>query len=268
MNGFSRENVTDILCIGAQKASTSWLHNVLNAHPATYAFPHSAPITSTNKEAHFWDWNRKRGIDWYRNLMTPQDAERLSMDFTPEYAMMSDAQIRECKEISPSARVIYVLRDPLARAISALRMHTLWKNRETKPEEVEIALDEGFFELLKKARIAENTSYFANYERWAYHYDNILVLNYEDIRTNPRGVIDQLFSHCGLSVDEMPPEAREEFDKRMNRRVWASVRYPVRPDVAYFLHGLLWPKRVAAERFFKVEFKEYQEILRDSETAV
>ncbi len=267
MTSPNRENVTDILCIGAQKASTSWLHNVLNAHPRTYAFPNSAPITSTNKEAHFWDWNHKRGIEWYRALMTPPESERLSMDFTPEYALMSDAQIRECKEINPTARVIYVLRDPLARAISALRMHTLWQNRDAKPEEVEIVLDEQFFELLKKARIAENTSYFANYERWARHYDDILLLNYEDIRANPTDVIDRLFDHCGLSLGEMPPDARDEFHKRMNRRVWASVRYPVRSDVAHFLYGLLWPKRVAAERFFKVSFREYQEILGEVKAA-
>ena len=33
----ARANITDILCIGAQKASTSWLHHVLNAHPRTHA---------------------------------------------------------------------------------------------------------------------------------------------------------------------------------------------------------------------------------------
>ncbi len=67
--GSARENVTDILCIGAQKASTSWLHHVINAHQRTYAFPNSEPVTSTDKEAHFWDWNHHRGLDWYRNLM-------------------------------------------------------------------------------------------------------------------------------------------------------------------------------------------------------
>lgn len=261
----SRENLADILCIGAQKASTSWLHNVLNAHPRTYAFPNSAPITSTNKEAHFWDWNHKRGVDWYRALMTPPEPDRLSMDFTPEYALMSDAQIRECKELNPTARVIYVLRDPLARAISALRMHTLWNNRDAKPEDVIISFSDDFIALMKKARISENSAYFANYERWSRHYDNILILNYEDIQSDPARIIDRLFTHCGVELGEMPPDAREEFNKRMNRRVWASVRYAVTPQVAYFLHGLLWPKRAAAERFFKVEFHEYQDVLRDAE---
>ena len=265
MSSPERENIADILCIGAQKASTSWLHNVLNAHPRTYAFPNSAPITSTNKEVHFWDWNRKRGIDWYRDLLAPPSPERLSMDFTPEYAIMSEAQIAECKSINPGARVIYVLRDPLARAISALRMHTLWRKGDADAEDVKIRFGDEFLGLLRDARVTEMSSYMANFQRWAKHYDNILVLNYEEIRADPGAVIDRLFEYCGVRIDEMPPEAQEEFNTRMKRRVWASVPYSVRPEVAYFLHGLLWPKRLAAERYFKVQFQEYQDVLREVE---
>src|SRR6056297_1799218 len=113
-----RENITDILCIGCQKGSTSWLHSVLNSHTGTYAFPNSEPVTSTSKEAHFWDWNHDRGVDWYRSLMTPDDPAKLALDFTPEYATLTNDQIAECKALNPTARVIYILRDPLARAVS------------------------------------------------------------------------------------------------------------------------------------------------------
>ena len=257
----TRENHADILCIGAQKASTSWLHHVLNAHPATYAFPNSEPVTSTNKEAHFWDWNHDRGANWYRNLLTPPEPERLSMDFTPEYSMLSDAQIADCKQLNPTARVIYVLRDPLARAISALRMHTLWQSDGKDPQEVEIAFNDSFLDMLHNARIFEMSSYVANYRRWAKFYDNILVLNYEDIVTDSDASIRQVYAHCGLDVDTMPEGARAEFDKRMQKRVWASVQYSVSSDVTYFLHGLLWPKRQAAEKNFKMQFLEYRDVL-------
>ncbi len=262
MTSHPRENCADILCIGAQKASTSWLHHVLNAHPQTYSFPNSEPVTSTTKEAHFWDWNHKRGVDWYRTLLLPDDPTRLSMDFTPEYSMMSERNIAECKEINPTARVIYVLRDPLARAISAIRMHMLWRSDNAAKDELKIEFGEDLLELIDKARVFDMSSYMANYQRWAKHYDDILVLNYEDIVAEPLKMVRQVYKHVGLSVDHMPPAARAEFDTRMKKRVWASVPYPVRSDVLYFLHGLLWPKRQAAERFFKFEFKEYDDVLR------
>lgn len=256
-----RENCADILCIGAQKASTSWLHHVLNAHPATYSFPNSEPITSTTKEAHFWDWNHARGVDWYRSLLTPPEPERLSMDFTPEYSLMSDKQIAECKELNPTARVIYVLRDPLARAISALRMHTLWKSDGKDAAQVDITFDEEFIKMTQQARIFDMSSYVANYRRWAKYYDNILMLNYEDIVAEPDATIRRVYEHCGLDVDTMPAEARADFDARMQKRVWASVPYSVSPEVSFFLHGLLWPKREAAENNFKMRFQEYRDVL-------
>ena len=261
MTTITRENCADILCIGAQKASTSWLHHVLNAHPTTYSFPNSEPVTSTTKEAHFWDWNHQRGADWYRALLAPPEPDRLSMDFTPEYSLMSEAQIAECKQLNPTARVIYVLRDPLARAISALRMHTLWQSDGKDAEQVEISFDDGFLELLQTARVFDMSSYVANYRRWAKHYDNILVLNYEDIVANSAASMRRVYAHCGLDIDTMPQEARAEFDKRMQKRIWASVPYSVSADVTYFLHGLLWPKRQAAEKEFNFKFQEYRDVL-------
>ncbi len=256
-----RQNCADILCIGAQKASTSWLHHVINAHPKAYSFPNSKPITSTNKEAHFWDWNRKRGVDWYRNLLTPPDPELLSLDFTPEYSMMSEAQVKECKEINPTARVIYVLRDPVVRAISALRMHTLWRMGKDREKEAQIEFNDDLINLIKHAKIVEMSSYMANYLRWAKYYDDILVLNYEDILSSPAEVMARVYSHCGFDIGSMPEDARAEFDKRMNKRVWASVPYPVKTEVLYFLHGLLWQKREAAERHFDFRFTEYKGFL-------
>ena len=261
MTDTTRENCADILCIGTQKSSTSWLHHVLNAHPQTSAFPNMAPVTSTNKEAHFWDWNHKRGLDWYRELMTPSDPSLLSMDFTPEYSMLSDEKIAECKSVNPTAKLVYVLRDPLARAVSALRMHMLWRVRKSGETDVEIKFDDDLLALIQHARIIDMGSYVANYQRWARHYDNILVLNYEDIINDPESIVARLYAHVGLSIDTMDTDARAEFDQRMQKRVWASVPYPIHRETAYFLHGLLWPKRQAAESFFDFSFNEYRDVL-------
>lgn len=259
----TRENCADILCIGTQKASTSWLHHVLNAHPRTHSFPSSEPVTSTNKEAHFWDWNHDRGVAWYRELMTPDDPIKLSLDFTPEYSMLSEGQIAECKDLNPTARVIYVLRDPLARAISALRMHTKWRSQGARAEGVEIRYDQDFLELVARARIVEMSAYVANYVRWSKHYDDILVLNYEDILQDRHAVIARIHAHCGLETEALSPDAQAEFDKRMEKRVWVSTRYNVQSEALYFLHGLLWPKRQAAERFFGLAFEEYLDVLAE-----
>ena len=51
----TRSSAADILCIGAQRAMTSWLHHGFSSHPDVWAFPNFEPLTSTSKEAHYWD---------------------------------------------------------------------------------------------------------------------------------------------------------------------------------------------------------------------
>ena len=49
----------DFVCIGAQKAGTTTLHDVLKEHPDIYLPP--------RKEAHFFDVNERyeKGIDYF-----------------------------------------------------------------------------------------------------------------------------------------------------------------------------------------------------------
>ena len=262
----TRANIADILCIGAQRAMTSWLHRVLSAHPRLWAFPDFDPVTSTRKEAHYWDWNHHRGADWYRVLMTPpDDPTRLSMDFTPEYARLRDPEIGECKSLNPTARVIYILRDPLARAVSALRMHALWDSDNAAPQALEIGLDERFFALMKRARLLDHGDYAENHRRWARHYPDMLVLNHETLRADPLAGAQQVLAQLGLSCDDLPEPARSELDTRAANRVWQAPRYPFTPDALNFLHGMMWREREEAEAQLGLRFDEWREVLEQAD---
>ena len=256
-----RANIADVICIGAQRAMTSWLHLTLSAHPRLWAFPDFGPVTSTRKEAHFWDWNHHRGTEWYRVLMSPpDDAARLSMDFTPEYAFLSAAQIAECKALNPTARVIYILRDPLARAVSALRMQAMWQSDNAAPGDLVIDLDERLSALMGPARLQEHADYAGNHRRWAHHYPDLLVLDQESLRADPLGGARHVLAHLGLSCDDMDQAARATFEERAARLVWQTPRYRVTRDALHFLHGAHWREREAAEAHFDLRFNEWREV--------
>lgn len=258
----ARENFADILCIGAQRSMTSWLHHVLAAHPGTWTFPNFNPVTSTSKEAHFWDWNRDRGLDWYRFLMTPLDDRSLkSMDFTPEYALMSDAEIAECRRINPGARVIYILRDPLCRAVSALRMHTLWRSRNAPADKARIVFDEGFMKLAEGAKLWSHAAYTANAARWRRHYPDLLVLNFEALAADPEAGLSRVLAHCALPEGAMNDAQTLTLRQRAGKRLWETPAYPVDPDALHYLHGALWAERRAAEAEFGFAFTEAEALL-------
>ncbi len=256
----SRDNIADILCIGCQKGSTSWLHSVLTCHPATQAFPDSEPVTSTDKEAHFWDWNHQRGADWYRALLTPADPARRSLDFTPEYAFLTDAQIAECKALNPGARVIYILRDPLARAVSAVRMHMLWHFGKDHSEALH--LDATLHKFVQDARLAQHGDYVANIARWRRHYPDLLLLNYEDFHTDRAASLTRIWQALGLDPGEIPAAGQARLDRLMGSRVWASEPFAIDRAVLLFLQGYTWPFREDCARELNLRFAEGDRLLQ------
>lgn len=256
-----RQNAADILCIGAQRAMTSWLHQALSAHPGTWAFPDFHPATSSSKEAHYWDWNHKRGADWYRVLTRPLNDVLQSMDFTPEYAFLTRPQIAECKALNPAAKVVYILRDPLARAISGIRMHTMWASNNAKPDELTLRMDKPFRERCKNARIWDHGDYARNLRRWREHYPDLLVLNYEDLRTDPQAGFRRVLEHCGLDWDSLDEPARATLTQRAARHVWATPAYPLDANCLDFLHGAMWPLREALTQETGITFTEGDRLL-------
>lgn len=254
-----RRNTADIIGIGAQRAMTSWLHLLLNAHPGTWAFPDCAPLTSTNKEAHFWTRNRHRGPDWYRVLMTPPERrERLSLDITPDYALMNDDQIGECQALSPEARVIYILRDPLARAISALRMYSMWDSGGAEAGALRLELDAGTRARMSRAALHAHGDYAAHAQRWKRHYPQMLVLNFEDLARDPEAGARRILEHCGLDPEAIPGLAR------FRTPVWVAPAYGLSPDLVHWLHGATWLARMRSEQEFGFQFNEFELILEAS----
>lgn len=261
-----RANTADIIGIGAQRAMTCWLHQILTAHPGTWAFPNCDPLTSTDKEAQFWTRNRHRGIDWYRVLMTPPERrERLSLDITPDYALMSEDQIAECKALSPTARVILILRDPLARSLSGLRMHTMWDSNNAPPDRLRLELNPELEARAARARLWDRARGAQHLRRWRAAWPDLMVLNYEDLAADPLEGARAILAACGLDPDAPGPEDRERFRARARSRPWVAPRYPASPDLIHWLHGATWADRQAIEAETGFRFREADGLLAAAE---
>lgn len=261
----TRASAADILCIGAQRSMTSWLHRVMAAHPKTWAFPNFEPVTSTSKEAHYWDWNQRRGDDWYRVLMRPLNDDLQSLDFTPEYAFLSNDQIAHCKRLNPTAKVIYILRDPLARAVSAIRMHTLWATKNAAPKEHTVSFGPAFLERCQRAHLWDHGAYAANVRRWRRHYPDLLLLNYEDLRADPIAGMHRILGHCDLPYDSLSEADRATLHDRAKTIVWHSPPYPLDADCLHFLHGVTWSQRHDTQVALGMTFTEGDTLLEGIE---
>lgn len=138
-----------VFLIGAQKAGTTFLANLLNQHPGI--------VLASPKEPHYFTQYRHHDIDWYRRCFSDEANSKLLLDASPSYSAAPTAtrasDINEwhednpyigapgrIEEVSPHARFIYLVRDPVARIHSGY-WHAVRAGAEPRPFREAIAAD-------------------------------------------------------------------------------------------------------------------------------
>lgn len=224
-------SLPDFLCIGAQKAGTSWLNNVLLEHPSVFMPPVN--------ELHFFDRMdqgltlRKRqkalakkaidreiekgdeadtayvdyltqlisfpevSLEWYRAAYSWPVGEGVRTgDITPSYMDLPDSKVAYARELLGPAKIILIVRRPVDRLLSQLRMWVTRHDRHWEPQgETE------WMELLRKVTEKESrAAYSMGVPLWRAHFgaENLLVLPYSDMKTDPRGMISRVEDHIGV----------------------------------------------------------------------
>jgi len=142
-HGFTRGNAQpDFICIGAQKAGTSWLFHQLTSHPDFWMppikelryFDSLSKVTRLNaarcKDERDRLFMEKLGelssrpyldLESYSILFEAKGA-LLSGDITPGYSTLNDEVIERVMLHFPNLKVIFLARDPVERAWSQLSM--------------------------------------------------------------------------------------------------------------------------------------------------
>jgi len=224
-------NKPDFLVIGVQKAATSWLWVQLKKHPYIWLppvkelhfFDHlfvernrswtEGHIRKGVREALKWQINHARNLnpdylkylirymdkdmfseEWYERAFDRNDlSSKLTGDVTPEYCTISEEGVEYVKSYLPYAKIIWIIRDPLSRADSQLRMNI--SRRGINPEG--LSRDE-WIELAMEPDIYERASYRDYIPRWDSKYDNILYIPYNSIAERPQIVLNEVFGYLGL----------------------------------------------------------------------
>ncbi|MBU2956299.1 sulfotransferase [Paracoccus sp. C2R09] len=216
------------LCIGAQKAGTSWLAQMLGQHPQVWIPPfkevqyfnflhlpdHQQWIRwhYRNKPQEIRDRHKARGVpmpgaldayldgitsgkmfhnQWYKRVFAPAPAHAMAMDFTPEYSTLPPEGVAAVSGLLPRARVVYLVRDPVDRAVSQLRMNLRRARRE--PASVAEWMAE-----LDDPVLQDRGDYASYVPRWRAHYPDMLILPFGRIAARPHAVLEAVEDHLGI----------------------------------------------------------------------
>lgn len=206
----------DFLIVGAQKSGTSSLHAYLEEHSQLVAPP-------DRKELHFFDRHFGAGVGHYRSYFPTSLGRRLRaavkggpvlcFETTPEYMVFAEARER-IHALLGSIPLVLILRDPIDRAWSAYRMYST-DNVDAEFEELldadaSIAQHEGreldpaaraLTQEMDELRLFTRGLYveqlLALFELWP--RDEILVLDFEDLKRDPKGTTARVLERLGLS---------------------------------------------------------------------
>jgi hypothetical protein len=103
----------DFVCIGAQKAGTTTLHDILITHPDIYLPP--------RKEAQFFDINERfeKGINYYfETFFKTYNGEKFVGNINPNLQMQNRSLERLHNCFGDELKIIFIMRDPVKRAYS------------------------------------------------------------------------------------------------------------------------------------------------------
>jgi Sulfotransferase family len=160
----------------------------------------------------------------YGRIFQTAPENALCGEITPNYARLPDESVEHMIRLQPNLKVIFILRDPIERDWSHLRMQDQ-RGELQKFTHVE--------RLLKPALLGYS-DYMTTIERYRRHVQaqNFLILFFDDIANEPRRLLAELFAFLGLdyartvfkNVDEpvhagqprpMPPELYEALRKNL-----------------------------------------------------
>lgn len=193
----------NLIVVGAMKAGTSALHRALGRHPQV--------AMSEPKELNFFfgpahgdrsgDWspqgNWHRGLEWYAGHFP--SAAPVRGESSPGYTSPDHAEApARMAAVLPGAHLVYLVRDPIARAVSQYRHHRR-DGAERRPM-AEALLDPAS-QYLSRSRYAERV---APYLR-CYPRAQLTVIVSERLRHAPRQTLTALFGSLGIDETVWDP---------------------------------------------------------------
>jgi Sulfotransferase family len=206
--------------IGAMKAGTVSLRHYLDEHPDVF-LGRGGKFGEPNFFIAEDNWPRGRG--WYESLFYDAGRAAAIGECSPSYTMAPAFRgvPERMAQVIPGARLVYVVRDPIAR-MQSMYMHQVSAGRERRRAEVALLDDRYLGPSLYGLQLA---AFLDHFDR-----NQVLVIASEELRDRPREALSAVFDH--LAVDP----AAADLDKRHHDH--RSIDKPV-PR----LHDLTWLPR-------------------------
>ncbi|MEL6259124.1 MAG: sulfotransferase, partial [Pseudomonadota bacterium] len=211
-SGSRHAHAPDFIIGGSPKCGTTTLHDILTKHPdigiprdevmffdADDPMVHGEYFRGEGEDFSWFDpsLDNQERQNWYAKRFEPFEGKSLIGEDSTSYLSSESAPIRVAQQL-PNVKMIFLLRDPVARAYSHY-WHIMKMGRGT------VCFERA---LTRYPAIIRGSSYAPAIKRWydALGRDRVLVLLFEDLVRRPQETLDRVTDFLGASSMELPTE--------------------------------------------------------------
>jgi hypothetical protein len=265
----------NFLIIGSAKCGTTALASILDNHPDC--------CMSRPKEVSFFqdtidfqpNPNYGKGLDWYRTAFSHYNGEGLVGEATPSYSDRSRSPLtaKRIFDFNPQMKLIYMVRDPLQRQVSAWKMQWVFgMGGPSHRREANWAL-EGFDHWLERQRESRqwDVSRYA-YQLAAYQElfpaSQIHVMVLEDWKTRQNDEILSAMEFLGLDKDAISLAGTEHANRSADRYIQRPFIKKIRSIALVRAMINRIPKSVRKIAHEKISISNKQPPRVDEDTAI
>jgi len=245
-----KPRIPDFFGIGAEKCGTTWLWQMFREHPDigvplpkelryfSHQYLGTSLINFTALRQLLQDFDKApKGPRQMENLATElrmafgTDESYLRVfgnlkgrrvgDISPQYCMLPQAGILHMQKIAPDAKIIFLIRDPVERVISAGKM----KASEAQEEPTETLVRKHAF-VRFQLEMSRDSAILDRFE--AAFPNRVFVGNMDDIGNRPLGFLEDLCAFLGVGYD---PSYFPNVTRKANEGKKLSISPQLRRDI-------------------------------------
>lgn len=298
----NEKSYPNFMCIGAQKAGTTWLFTNLLQHPEIWLPPvKEIHYLSRLDQGVFSSWKRLRkkswrvklyrslkedtvkfsypnlawkmkyffGLrtdKWYTSIFEP-GKNKVSGDITPAYSTMSERAVEYTYSIMPQAKIIFIMRNPIERAWSQAKMSfdkkwDLYKQSGGIFENID---NKSLIQHFRQKSLVLRGDYLRTIKIWESKYpsEQMFYAFNEDIARRPRELLLDIYNFIGVTAeDSYIPEQIKNIVTPSSEH---KIPATANKYLAEFHYGQI---KQLAERFSSLEVNYAEEWLEKAERAL
>jgi hypothetical protein len=220
------QHLPTFLVIGAMKAGTTSLYHYLKSHDQIF-MPHMKELEFFALEANWF-----RGMSWYRRQFRGSGNAVARGEASPIYTQCPTHKgvPERIAAVLPDVRLVYVVRDPIARMRSHYQ-HLVMTGVEKSPPEVA---------LLQNPVYLDSSRYAMQLERYLDHFprEQILIVTSDDLKADRLATVQRVYRFLGVDPTHVPEVLATEFYRTEQRSTYSpAVLYARRLAKRHLLQG-------------------------------